>query len=190
MNKKNFKIINNKKTAITLGASTIAVVCIIVFFSLMNGTTTTTGNYPDNVSDESLSCHKDNYLYPVFKYDNALRKELEINLLFSHQQISSASLVHKLYYQDVSSVEGSEAHNHAAMNSSFGKNGLGADAFNATYHRLEDNLQMNLFANSQDIKADSFSKYFLFDDAKRDLNTIEDFEDFYTKQGFSCSHKK
>lgn len=181
-NKRNLKI-----SAIIIGII-LAVIIIVLFILLLNGKTTTTGNYPDNVSDESLTCTANNIKYPFFTYDNATKKEAEINILFSRDKLKSIALTYSLYYDNQQSITGSEAHNHAAMNISFGKNGMGADALNANYAKLENRMRMSLYANGNEISNISLQYFFITTNSIPE--NVAAFKNIYQGIGFKCESNK
>ena len=177
-----------KNTGILIIGTVFVAIIIILLIFLMQGKTTTSGNYPENMSDEALSCEANNIDYPIFTYDNAIKKEAKVNILFSKDKIKSISLSYSLYYNDEEKIIGSEAHNHAAMNISFGKNSMGADALNANYAKLEDKMRMSLYASGSDITTITL-KYFLIN-TESIPDKITDYEDIYKDKGFKCETSK
>lgn len=163
----------------------IGVVVTIVVNSML-GTTTTSGGYPENVKSISLACENTGLAYPIFTYDNSLKKETKINAIFSGEKLKNISLVHSLSYSDLNSSIGSEGHNHAAMNISFGKDDLGADSFSATYSKSEEKMQMTLFATSADFKKETTLKYFFLDSDGEFPKTKTAYEKVLKEKGFSC----
>lgn len=181
---------NKRATSIMITVTILAAVIIILLIFLMQGSTTTTGNYPDNVSNKSLTCTTENIDYPFFTYDNAIKKTTEINILFSKDKLKSIALIYSLYYNDSRNIIGSEAHNHAAMNESFGANSLNADAYNAQYAKLEDRMQMNLYATSNQVNSLAL-KYFLIDASDDYIpSTIANYKTIYESNGMKCTESE
>lgn len=189
-NNKSKKKKSNTGIIVCLIVFIIAILGLILFF-LTRGKTTTSGNYPDNVSDESLVCSGENIDYPFFTYDNAIKKTAEIKALFSNNELKSIALTYSLYYNDVQSITASEAHNHAAMNKSFGEIGLNkADAYNAKYAKMEDRMQMSLYASGSEID-DTALKYFFIDTNHGETpNTVADVKAVYEEKGLQCEEVK
>ena len=173
----------NTNSAIIIG-TIFAAIIIVLLILLMRGTTTTTGTYPNNVSGTALNCVKKNYLYPFFRYDKSNDKEIKINAIFSQDKLNSISLINTLHYTAESDIIGSEAHNHAAMNKSFGA-ALGPDALGASYAKLTDAMKMSLFAKQDDVNAES-ARFFLINTDGDFPQTLADYRQNYEKQGFSC----
>ena len=174
---------NNNGVIIGVIIFVIIIIGLIIFF-LTQGSSTTTGNYPDNVSDKSLTCTATNIDYPFFAYDKSNKKEAEINVLFSKDKLRSISLAYSLYYDNAQDIVGSEAHNHAAMNISFGEYHLGADAFNANYAKLEDRMRMSLYASGSDITTTALRYFLINTESVPEKITI--FQNIYQNKGFKC----
>lgn len=166
-------------------ACAIAVILFVVLgiVLLTGGNVTTSGKYPEAVSDESLVCNIEGLEYPFFTYDFADRKTTEVKMIFAREELKSVALVQNMYYHDANTITGSEAHNHAAMNKSFANNGLKvADAYNAKYTRLGDRMQMSLYITAD--KLDSVArKYFLM---AMEAETMDEYKKLYENQGFEC----
>lgn len=162
----------------------------VIYFiiSMLNGKTTTTGQNPDDIEGQSLVCEKNNINYPIFTYYNTDKKELKITANFYDDKINAISLAYTMYYSDAQLITGSEAHNHAAMNISFGKNSLGPDSFNAHYSKMEDAMIMRLYATSNELNSVS-AKYFLIrlkEDQISLPNTPAEYQENYKAQGLTC----
>ena len=165
-----------------------AIVLIVVF--LMQGDVTTSGVYPGTKITESISCVSNNYLYPFLKYDNAQSKKFTFNLVLDNNMISSISISQKLNYSETNLTNTSEAQNHAAMNLRFQSEGLGADAFNAVYSKLQNGLQINYYASNRDINSQT-AKYFLLEELNIDsAYDSQKILDLLTKKGLDCEHIK
>lgn len=168
---------------LSLGATILA-------FLLLNGKTTTTEQPIESRTTRALVCQATGIDYPIFTYDQATRKEAKVNATFSNNGLGSMSFSYTMYYDDELSIIASEAHNHAAMNISFGHNGLTADAYNAKYSKNDDSMRMSLYVNKTDLSAIAM-KYLMLD-AKEDSEvpqTLEDYQARYQAQGFSCGIK-
>lgn len=178
--------------AILIALCVIFVIAIlaVVIWRLMQGTETTTGDWAATESNDSLTCEVNNMEYPFFEYDNATKKNTKVNVIFDNaDKLSTISLKQTMYYDSASEINASEAFNHAAMNISFQNNGLGADAFNATYTLLEDSMRMSLYANASKINGVSV-KYFLLDQEGGTTNyNLTTVQKIYEDKGFKCTVK-
>lgn len=177
-----------KKLIITVLSIAVVALIVIAIVLAMNGTTKTTGNSPEDIKGESLACESHSIKYPIFEYDEAKSRDLEITMNFYDKKFSAISLAYTLYYDSEEKINASEAHNHASMNISFGKNGLKADAYDANYSKLSDSMKMILYVNEKDFNTTA-AKYFMIDveNEKSLPDTINEFRKIYKSQGFSCS---
>lgn len=175
-----------KSNLLVVLSFSLFIFAILVFFVfMMQGTTTTSGGYPENTKNSSILCNNDGLSYPFFRYDESIEKNTEITALFNDGSLKSISLRHTLSYNSESLVTTSEAQNHAAMNISFGNNRLEADAFSARYSKSDNKMIMNLYASQSDLKAANGNRYFLLDRLSID-SSIDQYKDYYEKQGFVC----
>ena len=180
----------NRKQIIKYFALTIVIISLlalaIVVSRGMEGKVVTTGQNPSQVRRESLACICAS-AYPFFSYDSSKSKELKINIDSYDGSIKSIFLSYELYYDDERSVAASEAANHAAMNVSYGKDGLSADAFNANYTKLSNSMRMTLYTEPDQLDG-NFTKYFmLMTGETNDLpHTLNDYKKIYESQGFRC----
>lgn len=176
--------------------STIAIIIIlsiiatvIVSHLLQGRTITTTTNSINPAKHNSISCKADNISYPIFTYDNAQTKTLNIDLIFTGDALKTIALDYTLYYSNENMTKTSEAQNHAAMNLSFYSNGFDSDEFNAKYTKTDDSLRMNLYTQGTNIDQVS-AKYFLININENGNipKTISEYEENYIKQGLICKN--
>lgn len=187
--KKKSKEDNKKKARIAICILILGVVALIIgLILLMRGSTTTTGEYPEDVKQASLICRANNFSYPIFTYDNSVKKETEVKVIFGVKEFSSISLTQTMFYNDKDDVTASEAFSHADMNKSFGRDSLGADALGVSYARLEDRMKMSLYVNASKIDVVT-AKYFLIDRYSDYTlpRTLAELKKNYENKGFSCS---
>lgn len=163
----------------------IAVIYLILFF--LKGETVITGNYEGTEAQEHLICESNDTTYPLFNYDDSNSKSMKINTIFKNDELSSISLTYKLGYNSVEEIRQSEAFNHATLNTISQNEGLGPDAYNATYSKLKDGLQLSLYATSSDID-DKALKYFMLEDLNSKPYNQNEIINTYTKQGLKCTN--
>lgn len=182
------KKLKDRKIFGTILVIVIIATCITVLAILMKGETKTSGQNPTNVEGGMLACRSAEITYPIATYDSSINKDLRITANFYGNKVSAISLKYELFYNNAQQITTSEAHNHAAMNISFGKDGLSADAFNANYSKMENSMKMSLYANTDNIKPIS-AKYFMIDtnDGEKLPSTIQEYQANYEKQGFACT---
>lgn len=165
----------------------ILVFIIILLIFLLRGETKISGEYPDDYKDKSLVCKSEGIAYPYFTYDKSDKKDIEINAIFDIKNLRSISLKYNLYYSDTKSITGSEAFNRAAMNKSFGADGLDTEALGINYSKLSDRMSGSLYTTASKINYIT-AKYFMID-RYSDYSipdTIEGLKQNYENKGFTC----
>ncbi len=180
---------NNKASKIwVMVCSVIAVSAVTLLIITLFGRRVTIagGDEPQVIKMTSMTCTIENYLYPFFTYDDSDRKELKIVTMFSDDGLTKVSLQQMLYYDDTNKIAQSSAANHAAMNNSFGKDGLKADALGASYAELDFGLRFGLYEIREKINEEA-AQYFL-------LNRLNDLsydtvKSNYENIGMKCIDK-
>lgn len=161
----------------------VAVVCLLLF--LMNGKTTITGENEGTKVQEKIVCTSNDTAYPLFSYDNSDQKSIEVTATFQDDELDSIALIYKLYYSDAEMIEKSESVNHGELNILSQDEGFGPDAFNATYGKLKDALQLSLFAKKDDLNNKAM-KYFMLSKLNMTPYTQEKITKLYNEQGLDC----
>ena len=161
----------------------VAVVCLILF--LTQGQTTVTGGYSGLEAQEHLVCESKTTTYPLFSYDNSNGKSMKITATFNDGEMSSIALTYKLNYDTAEEIKKSESSNHGALNTLSQDEGLGPDAYEATYSKLKDGLQLSLYATGSEIDRRSL-KYFMLDSLTSTPYSQEKIAQAYANQGLKC----
>ena len=183
--KQNDKIRTKKVVMCVVGFLLIIAAVVLILIFLLRGNTTTTSEKIDGTTTTALNCISGYVRYPIFTYDNANRRELNIKMVFSGDDLRTAALDYSLFYDDAEVIKASEAHNHAAMNISYSENGFRPDEFNTKYTMLDDRLRMNLYANGKEINEVS-AKYFLIDAESGMPKTLSEYRKNYAERGLKC----
>ena len=175
--------------AVVLVVTIIVTICILK----MNGNTTTSGGFPDPESTKSLSCTSKDFDYKFFTVDGSKKKETTMRATFNGEKLNVISFIYDLYYNSKEEIVHSEAYNHAAMNISFSKSGLGPDSFGAIYKQLVSDPENMMLSTSMtaysDQIGDSGAKYFLLEDLGGDY-TLTKVRQVYRNAGFTCETKE
>ena len=179
---------NNREKLLAKIILTFAVLAgiISIILFLLNGNTTTKTSDIKTIKNTSLRCSSNTVKYPFATYDNSLKKELKIDLIFNENILKTIALSYSLYYDNEEAVAISETQNHAAINIKFQNEGLGPDALNAKYTKLNDNFRLNLYHNGEKIDPVS-AKYFLIkNDGGNLLETLSEYKTNYEQQNLIC----
>ena len=89
----------NHKALKLIGVLVFLTILIVVIIWLLQGKTTTTGRYPANVRNESLSCLATDKAYEPANRISSDNKELKIDMIFyGAEKLSSVSLKYTLTF--------------------------------------------------------------------------------------------
>ncbi len=163
----------------------VLTVIVAVIIWLLRGKTTTTSEKIPNVKSSSLICSSNSFVYPIFTYDEAKVRNLNIKIISTEDKLKSISLEYTLFYDSIEAATGSAAHNHGAMNISFGKVGLKPDSYNAKYTILSDQFRMNLYATEKKLD-ETAKRYFLIETEGAFPTHVTELKQNYEAQGFTC----
>ena len=183
---------SKSKTSHKLVYVGIALICIalvlIIMFGLQ-GETKISGNFPNPEKTSSLHCEVVGHSYPFFTYDNSKKRTIEVDAVFTGNNLDMVALVYTLNYDDEDTIKESEAVNHAAMNKHFAEDNLGHDLFGSTYTVLSDGVKYNISAKADEIKSSEEAKYFLLDGtgSENTSYTIDSMEKIYRQKGLKCT---
>lgn len=165
-------------------------IIIVVIIWLLHGKTTTSGQYPENVRNESLTCVSNATTYEKTSDVNSDDKELKVSMVFNGTEtLSSASLKYTLRFGSYSEAYSAEAISHAQFNLALQALGYDASKFNNKFSIMDNELVISLSANLDKSIDDATRSYFLIDYVKGDQlpRTITEYRANYEKQGFSCT---
>ena len=164
--------------------SLIIIVLIIVW--LLRGSKTISGQYPENVKNESLECISNELTYPKAGAVDSSEKELKINALFSgKEKLSTIYLTYTLNYSTESEAISVEAISHADFNRKLGKAGFSAGKFNNKFTILKDRLVISLYGTASDL-TEYTGEFFMVNEKETFPTTLEEYKENYERQGFAC----
>ena len=165
-------------------------VVIIIVLWLLRGKTTTTGQYPENVKNESLVCASTELTPSKLSYIDSDNKEIKVSAIFhGASELKTMSLVYKLEYDSSDSAYAAEAKGHAKFNESLYASGYTVDKFSNKFARYGGTLSISLHILKNEIDEIS-APYFMInvdEDKKVTLRTISDYQQNYEAQGFTCN---
>lgn len=164
----------------------IAVIILIILW-LLRGKTTTTGQYPANIKNESLECISDKLTYPKLGTVSPAPQTTNLTLtaIFTNEDtISSLSVKNLMTFTSNSEAVVAEARIHANFNIGLRTYNYNPEKFDNKFSIMHDKLLVNLTVKGKDL--DEFSKsYFLINSDKIPV-ALADFQKEYEPQGFSC----
>lgn len=162
-------------------------VLIIIIIWLLHGKTTTTGEYPANVKNESLECTSHELTYNKLGTVSPAPKETTLTLtaVFSgSNELRTLSLKNLMTFESNSEAIVAEARTHANFNIGLRTYNYDTDKFDNKFSIMHEKLLVNLTLKNKEY--DEFSKdYFLL--ASDPLPaSLDDFKEVYEAQGFTC----
>jgi len=164
----------------------IAVIVIIILW-LLRGKTTTTGQYPANVKNESLECISTTLTYPKLGTVSPAPKETNLTLtaVFSGEDtLRTISVKNLMTFESNSEAVVAEARTHANFNIGLRAYNYGTEKFENKFSIMSDKLLVNLTAKSKEL--DEFSKGYFLITSEQLPTTLTDFKQEYEAQGFTC----
>ena len=174
---------SKKSLYISIAVVVVVLILVFVIWFFMKGEVKTTGNYPNDVTPESLSCKARNIDYEYFGNDKVTSSNnVQINAIFYNNKIDTISLVRKMTYLDADTAKiWSDAHE-GNMNLSFYSNNMGSYSLGATYTIDNNVAQMSLYAKTDELN-DTSIKYFMLDKLPKNM---DEYKKGYSEKGFTC----
>lgn len=165
-------------------------IVVIIIIWLLRGKTTTSGQYPANVRNESLTCTSNAITYEKVNQVNSDDKELKISMVFTGKDtLSSASLRYALKFGSYGEAHSAAAISQAQFNIALQTLGYDSSKFNNKFSIIDNELVITLSIASSKSIDDTARSYFLIDYVKDDElpKTLIEYKTNYEKQGFSCT---
>ena len=164
-------------------------IIILIIIWLLNGSKTISGQYPENVKNESLTCISNNIQYEKTSWIDSDNKELKINAIFNGEDsLKTISLIYTLTYASEEDAYFAEAKSHAQINEGFATIGYNTRKFNNKFSRYDNKLIITLTASGAEI--DEYSAdYFLLpkEETKARLEKLSDYEKELEAKGLKCA---
>ena len=166
----------------------ITVVLIILW--LLRGKTTTAGQYPANVKNETLNCESSNLPYSKITSVSSEQKNLKLNLVFDNsEKLKSIALIYTMGFTNDEEVKRAEAFAHAEFNLGLNAAGFNSSMFENKFARYSNQLIISLFGDLSTLNEYTAS-YFMIDDAESPDSlpkSIDEYAQNYQTQGFTCN---
>lgn len=178
----------NHKALKLIGILLFLLIVVIIIIWLLHGKTTTTGQYPENIRNESLSCVSKTKKYSIVDLVDSDEKELKINAIFNGEDsLKNISIIYTLIYATENDAYRSESVAHAELNETLTAAGFNTNKFSNKFARYNERLIISLTANGSELN--EFSSRFFelnLNDTDDFPKTLTDFRKVYETTGFSC----
>ena len=162
-------------------------VVIIIIIWLLRGKTTTTGQYPANVRNESLECISKELIYPKLGDFTPVPKEntLTITAVFlGGSSLSSVSIKNLMTFESNHDAIIAEARAHANFNIGLRPYNYSTDKFENKFSIIDEKLLVNLTGKSKEL--DEMSKDYFLIKSDELPTSLAEFRAEYEAQGFTC----
>ena len=164
----------------------LVVIIVLVILWLLRGKTTTHGQYPENVKNESLSCTSNDIVYGKIGPVSPIEHELKINMVFyGEEKLSSINLRYNLTFASDAEAYAAEATSHADFNLGLQKSGHSSGSFHNKFTLMDNILNISLRADNNEI--DELTREYFLLDRTNPPTTINEYRTNYEAQGFICS---
>ncbi|MBR3256790.1 hypothetical protein IKG02_00655 [Candidatus Saccharibacteria bacterium] len=164
-------------------------IIILIIIWLLRGKTTTIGEYPANIKNESLECISNELIYDKLGSFEPKPQEtkLTVTAVFtSDDELKSISLKNLLTFSDNSEAIVAEARTHANFNIGLRAYNYSTSKFNNKFSIMNDRLLINLSAKSKEY--DEFSKDYFLIPHESYPKTLSDFKTVFESQKFVCKN--
>lgn len=162
-------------------------ILIIIIIWLLHGKTTTTGQYPANVKNESLECTSHKLTYNKLGTVSPAPKETTLTLtaVFSgSSELRTLSLKNLMTFESNSEAIVAEARTHANFNIGLRPYNYDVSKFDNKFSIMSSKLLVNLTLKKSEY--DEFSKDYFLITSEQLPTTLADFKQEYEAQGFTC----
>ena len=161
-------------------------IIILIIIWLLRGSKTTSGRYPENIKNESLSCVSNTAIYEKANERIADKRELKINAVFyGGNKLSSIGLIYTQDFDNDGDAYAAEAILHAQFYRGLQNMGYEHSRFNNKFSLMNNVLVLTLRTDANEID-DSTKDYFLIG-SDNSLTTLQEYRTNYESQGFACS---
>ena len=179
---------NHRARNLVLFLLLLAIIVAVIIW-LLHGQTVTSGKYPENIKNESLTCISSQIQYEKTSWIDSEEKELKINAIFNGEEsLKTLSLIYTLTFESESDAYYAEAKSHAQLNEGFAAVGYDVRKFSNKFSRYDNQLIITLTATKTELDEYSAS-YFLLptDENGFHIKTLSDFRTAFEANGMNCS---
>ena len=161
-------------------------IVVIAIVWLLRDKTTTSGQYPENIKNESLSCVSTTTVYEKVNERVADSRELKINAVFyGKNKLSSIGVRYTQEFPSDNDAYAAHAFLQAQLWGGLQKLGYDHSRFNNKFSLMDNVLVLTLQTEANEID-ELTREYFL---VNRDSlpTTLEEYRQNYESQGFACT---
>lgn len=169
----------------------LLVIVVLIILWLLHGKTTTSGQYPENVKNNSLLCSSNSIKYPKITTIDSDNKELKIDAIFNGAEtLKNISIVYTLQYTSEQEAYAAEVSSNIEFVNKLASIGFNSSKFSNKFSRYVDKLIISLTMKPDELEETTVD-YVMLDtkDAER-IKTygLKDYQEYYESLGFVCKN--
>ena len=166
----------------------VLAIVIFVLILILKGKETTTGEFPNVVKNEALTCKKANTTYSKINALSSSSQEIAVTMIFIETtSLNRISLDYTLYYDSFEASKRAEASAHAQFSAHLAEDHFSFTEFTNKFAPMKDRLKVSVYGGPEDLTSNTRASYFMLDAEKSTLETLEDFREAYETEGFKCT---
>ncbi|MBR3131716.1 hypothetical protein IKG31_04070 [Candidatus Saccharibacteria bacterium] len=165
----------------------IAVIIVILVF-LLRGRETVSGEFPNPVTNEALTCKKNNAAYTKISTLSSKSQEIAITMIFNGTtSLNKISLDYTLKFDTATVSDSIKASAQEQFSNYLSIDKFSFTEFNNKFSLIKDKLLVSVYGDAADLESSARASYFMLDTKKSVPKTLEDFRKAYEKQSFECT---
>lgn len=161
-------------------------IVVIAIVWLLRGKTTTSGQYPENIKNESLSCVSTTTVYEKVNERVADSRELKINAVFyGKNRLSSIGVRYTQEFPSGNDAYAAHAFLQAQFWGELQKLGYSHSHFNNKFSLMDNVLVLTLQTEASEV--DELTREYFLINRDNPPTTLEEYRQNYESQGFACT---
>ena len=177
----------NKKRFLKLAGFLIFLLVVGgVIFWFLHGKTTVSGNFPANITTESLACSSDGSTYEKVSYNGSLKNRARITIIFEGtESLRNYSLSYTMSFSSNAAAKSAEGVIHYNFGRDLSANGFGFSEFDNRFSIQSNELIISLYASKEDLARKNAAPFFMLEEGNH-LATLVDYRTFLESINFTC----
>ena len=173
-----------KTWLVALGILAIIAAVVLVLMILTQGSTKTSGGFPEPEETESITCTKGGEVLSLFDTKNATSLGTKVTATFEKGKMKTISVNYSMKYDSEEAKKDSINTNHVKINLATQEEGLGYDIFNLRTTSVGNELDMRMYTEAEKITNVS-AKYLMLEQAAGNYS-MSSVKSNYVSQEFKC----
>lgn len=155
-------------------------------FLFLHGKTTVTGNFPADVTTESLVCSQDDIVYEKASYNGAAKTRARVTIIFEGvEALRNYSLNYTMSFSGSAAAKNAEGIIHYNFGRDLSDKGFSFSEFDNKFSIQSNELSISIFASKEDLVRKNAAPFFMLEENNQ-LTTLNDYETFFKSKNFNC----